>query len=123
MKYSFYEKLVLIILSVLLLIGSVILYVRHSRPYREITVIENGVTEELSISQVEELLREKRKININESSAEELTIVPGIGEVLAGRIVEYKENHGSFYSVNDLLNVPGIGEKKLEKIKEYVKFQ
>ncbi|MGB2651338.1 MAG: helix-hairpin-helix domain-containing protein [Candidatus Omnitrophota bacterium] len=123
MKYSFYEKLVLVILSVLLLAGSVILYIRHSRPYREITIVENGVKEELSISQVEELLREKRKINVNEASADELTVVPGIGEVLAGRIIEYKKQHGNFYSTNDLLDVPGIGEKKLEKIKEYVKFQ
>ena len=122
MKYTFYEKIVLLVLSVSLLAGSIVLYKRNSRPYRGITVVENGFIEELSIGQVEELITERSKVNINEASAEELTVIPGIGEVLAERIVGYRESHGSFYNVNDLLNVPGIGEKKLEKIKERMNF-
>jgi competence ComEA-like helix-hairpin-helix protein len=122
MKYTFYEKIVLLVLSVSLLAGSIVLYIRNSRPYREITVVENGVREELSISQVKELIKERGKVNINEASTEDLTVISGIGEVLAGRIVGYRKEHGSFYNANDLLNVPGIGEKKLERIKDRVKF-
>ncbi len=55
-------------------------------------------------------------ININTATAEELMALPGIGEVLAGRIVSYRIAHGEFSSVDELLQVDGIGEKTMEKI-------
>lgn len=60
------------------------------------------------------------KININTATAAELTALPGIGEVLAGRIVEYRKQHGAFQSLEDIKNVDGIGEKKFEGIKESI---
>lgn len=59
-------------------------------------------------------------ININTANAEELTALPGIGEVLAGRIVSYREQYGSFLSTEELMDVAGISEKTYERIKEYV---
>jgi len=59
-------------------------------------------------------------VNLNTASAETLTELPGIGEVLAQRIVAYREANGSFDSVEELLNVSGIGEKKLEAIRTRV---
>ena len=59
-------------------------------------------------------------ININTATAEQLTALPGIGEVLAGRIVSYREQYGLFLSTEELLDVTGISEKKYEAIKEYV---
>ncbi|MGN8889362.1 ComEA family DNA-binding protein [Dysosmobacter sp. HCP28S3_G4] len=53
------------------------------------------------------------KLNINTAGAAELTALPGIGEVLAERIVAYREEHGPFAAVEDIQNVPGIGEGKL----------
>ena len=44
----------------------------------------------------------------------------GIGEVLAQRIVDYREAHGPFRSVDELIAVEGIGEGKLEKLRELV---
>ena len=55
-------------------------------------------------------------IDINRADAEQLTALPGIGEVLAGRIVAYREENGSFLSTQELQNVDGIGEKRLEAI-------
>ena len=49
-----------------------------------------------------------------------LKTLPGIGEVLAQRIVDYREAHGSFQSVEELIAVEGIGEGKLEKLRELV---
>ena len=60
------------------------------------------------------------RININTASANELTNIPGIGEVTAQRIVDYRKTIGKFNSVNDLLNVKGIGENLLEKIRPYI---
>jgi competence protein ComEA len=56
------------------------------------------------------------KININSASAEQLQVVKGIGEKTAAAIVAYREAHGAFKAVSDLVNVKGIGEKKLDKI-------
>ena len=57
-----------------------------------------------------------RVVNINTATKDELVGLPGIGEAMAARIVKYREQHGSFKSVDDLSHVKGIGRKKLEKI-------
>lgn len=59
-------------------------------------------------------------ININTAMAGDLTRLPGIGEVMAERIIEYRTKQGGFKSTEELMNVKGIGEKKFEKIKEHV---
>ncbi len=56
-------------------------------------------------------------VNINTASADELCQLNGIGEVLAGRIIEYRNKNGKFSAIDDIMNVSGIGEKKFEKIK------
>ncbi len=60
------------------------------------------------------------KIKINTSRAADLMKLPGIGEVMAERIIEYREANGFFKSPDDLKKVKGIGDKKFEKIKEYI---
>lgn len=59
-------------------------------------------------------------LDLNRATAQELTTLPGIGEVLAQRIVDYREAHGPFQSVEELIAVEGIGEGKLEKLRELV---
>ena len=59
-------------------------------------------------------------ININSASATELETLSGIGEVLAGTIVEYRDQNGPFASVDDLLDVSGIGPATLEEIRDQV---
>lgn len=55
-------------------------------------------------------------ININTATALELATLPGIGDVIAQRIVDYRREHGSFKTVGELTEVEGIGEKRLETI-------
>ena len=60
------------------------------------------------------------RININSASADELTQLPGIGPVIANKIVAYRNEHGNFKSVEDLTNVNGIGDSRLAEIIDYI---
>jgi competence protein ComEA len=61
------------------------------------------------------------KVNINQASAQELEAgLPGVGEVLARNIVEYRETNGKFARIEDLKNVSGIGAKKYEALESLI---
>jgi competence protein ComEA len=60
------------------------------------------------------------KININTATAKELEQLPGIGEVLAHRIVTDREANGPFKTVDDLMRVPGIKEGLMSKLRDLV---
>jgi len=59
-------------------------------------------------------------ININRASVAELTGLPGIGEVRAGQIVDYREKHGYFTDIEQLMEVSGIGEATFNNIAEMI---
>jgi competence protein ComEA len=60
-------------------------------------------------------------IDINTADETELQKLPGVGPVLAGRIIAYRETVGRFDSVEDLLDVAGIGETRLTSIREMIR--
>lgn len=60
-------------------------------------------------------------IDLNRATVDELDRLPGIGPVLARRIVEHRDRHGPFRTVDELLGVPGIGERSLERFKPFVR--
>lgn len=59
-------------------------------------------------------------LDLNRASAEDLEQLPGIGPVLAERVVSHREQAGGFRAVGDLRDVPGIGEKKFQALAELV---
>jgi competence protein ComEA len=60
------------------------------------------------------------KVNVNTASVQQLAELPGVGEKLAARIVEYRQKAGAFKSVHEMVNVRGIGEKSLTRIEAYL---
>lgn len=59
-------------------------------------------------------------VNINTADADTLTALPGIGRVLAERIVAYRRQNGSFRAIEEITKVEGIGEKKAEAILDLI---
>jgi competence protein ComEA len=59
-------------------------------------------------------------VNVNSAIATELEELPGIGEVIAQRIIDYRTENGPFSTVDELLDVSGIGDAILESIRELV---
>lgn len=65
-------------------------------------------------------IRDTFRFNLNEVSWEALTLIPGIGEHTARKIVMYRLRNGKFKRVEDILKIKGIGSETLKKIKPYV---
>ena len=59
-------------------------------------------------------------IDLNSATLHQLDSLPGIGPVLAGRIIAARDERGRFSAVDDLLNIEGIGQCKLDGIRNYV---
>lgn len=60
------------------------------------------------------------KMNINEADADLIANLAGIGPAISQRIVEYRNSHGYFQSIDELTNVKGIGPKLLKSIEKYI---
>lgn len=60
------------------------------------------------------------KINLNTASIDQLMQIPGIGEAKAKAILSYREEHGGFSSIEDVMNIEGIKEGVFSKMKEYI---
>ncbi len=63
---------------------------------------------------------ERKPVDVNKATVEQLQQVPGIGPALAQRIIDFRTEHGLFEKVDDLLNVRGIGTTTLDKLKPYL---
>jgi competence protein ComEA len=62
----------------------------------------------------------RARININSATAEELEALPSIGEVIAARIIAYREQNGAFRSVDDLIHVEGVSDRTIDDIRNLV---
>jgi competence protein ComEA len=59
-------------------------------------------------------------ININTASAAELIELPGIGEALSARIIEYRAQHGPFQSIDELAEVSGISDRMVDELRDLI---
>jgi competence protein ComEA len=60
------------------------------------------------------------KVYLNTATVEQLATLPGVGEKLAARIIEYRQKSGGFHATQELMNVRGVGEKNFLKMQPYI---
>lgn len=118
------ERLVLIFLAAALAVGTAVKVLRSERappPPRPVEV-EFDLTEPkppIDAAALTEITAAK-KINVNAADASELCTLPGVGPVIARRIVEYRKNHPPFEKAEDLTAVEGIGPATVGKIEPHI---
>ncbi len=100
-------------------------------PWQEGDTLQNvllgaGIESDADLSHIEVYVPQAgetaslQKIDINRAEPWLLEALPGIGEVLAQRIVDYRSQNGPFRTIEELLKVSGIGETTLENIKDFI---
>ncbi len=87
-----------------------------------ITLPPSSSSSEKNITPGAKSTRPAGKININTAGQPDLESLPGIGPVLASRILDYRAKNGPFKSLDDLRKVPGLNKSTVEKIKDLVVF-
>ncbi|MBI2935349.1 MAG: helix-hairpin-helix domain-containing protein [Chloroflexi bacterium] len=119
-------QLALLLLFLFAMAGGIALLVRQSMP-KGIEVILPPPTPPSSRSEAAPRASDgtgsqaqEYRLNINMAVVEELVSLPGIGEVKAKAILDYRQQYGPFERVEDLLKVPGIGPATLEKIRDLI---
>ena len=87
-------------------------------PKKEDEILENKDAEDNNLANKES---KNLKININTASQKELETLPGIGTLIAKRIIEYRKVNGRFSDIEEIKKVNGIGESKFKNIKDFIK--
>lgn len=77
-----------------------------------------SASDETSLSDI--LASPALPVNINTASKEELTLLPGIGDATAEKIIAYREENGGFDTIEEIMEVSGIAEGRFEKIKDLI---
>ena len=72
-----------------------------------------------NVSGAEAVQEDLTTVNLNSATLEELENLPGVGQVTAQKIIEYRQRH-HFNKIEDIMNVKGIGKAKFQKIKDYL---
>jgi comEA protein len=110
--------------------GSIKIYQEHYQPLPnapdESIILESTDSGFVAVSISQEKKIETGSffnVQLNTAGQIELERIPGIGPVMARRILSYRQSKGRFQTVDELLNVKGIGPKKLQKIRSYVQIQ
>ncbi|MGQ9464661.1 MAG: ComEA family DNA-binding protein [bacterium] len=100
------ETITLIVLISILIAINIVKYINQQKNYKTYELI------------IEESMKQ---ISINNADTNDFKALPGIGPVLARRIIEYREKNGGFKTISDLRKVKGIGENLFKRIEPFIK--
>ena len=127
-RLSFSQRTAILLLAVAFLLGTAIRFFQSQRAVPE--ALQNQLFPDSAAAaefnqrahQVGLLAEEisNRPININTATRAELQSLSGIGPVLSQRIIDYREKHGPFKTIEELDDVYGIGPKRLEAMRDRV---
>ncbi|MEO0101355.1 MAG: helix-hairpin-helix domain-containing protein [candidate division WOR-3 bacterium] len=96
---------------------------RMSKEVLKILPLEEEVLAKENRDTQEFITEREEKVDINKAPLKELVSLPGIGPVLAERIIEYRERHKGFKRKEEIMKVKGIGRKKYERIRDKIKVE
>jgi competence ComEA-like helix-hairpin-helix protein len=116
------ETKALIFLLVALLLGSGIILYKRTHPgfAPQLRLEKSGIDSPGQAGYLSEPGLGENKIDLNQATAAELQLLPGLGPALSRRVVEFREAKGEFKLIEEIMQVPGIGPKTFERIKEYL---
>ena len=108
-KFPFVMSLITFVFTLVILIIAITQIISPS----QISLSEVSPTQQLHINR-------EGKLNINLATANEFAQLSGIGPVLAERLIQYRAEHGSFTTTDEIINVNGIGHEKYNAIKNLI---
>ena len=124
MRKPKFSVLVLITILFVVFTGGYFLGISQRKSHISVSVSKEIREKPQKINAEEILVTEEKNIVfpilLNHADKEDLMALPGIGDVLAQRILDYRTAHGKFTSVEELLNVEGIGKNRLEQMLDLI---
>ncbi|MEQ1626668.1 MAG: helix-hairpin-helix domain-containing protein [Nitrospira sp.] len=82
-------------------------------------VVDSSISP-VGVTEVRRLSNKPKPVDLNSATVADFDQLPGVGPVLARRMVDYRKSVGRFHAVEDLRGVKGIGKKKLDQLKPFV---
>jgi competence ComEA-like helix-hairpin-helix protein len=99
-----------------ILIALMALTFSSCKPHRDVS--NNNASSQPQVEQtaVSQSQSDKQCVNLNNATAQQLKDLPGIGDVMAQRVIDYRERHGRFRRTEDLMILEGFSEKRYRAI-------
>jgi competence ComEA-like helix-hairpin-helix protein len=114
------EQAILLLLTAAFLVGVGVSYCRRAAFRRKAALSPIAVVQDTAAGCSLDPAAVAPPVDLNQATPRQLDGLPGVGPVLAGRIVEYRQRKGGFRSVSELRAVSGIGEKRYAALKDLV---
>lgn len=114
------ERAVLLLVTAAFVVGIGISYYKRVGLRHQAALNPIAVVQDTSAGCLPDSVGALPQVDLNQATPRQLDGLPGIGPVLAGRIIEYRQRKGGFHSVSELRGVSGIGEKRYSALKDLV---